>query len=1129
MKSQGQHLTAFCRSQRLIWFVGSTLLLLAASSSQVSAQTVIVDENFKNSILNPGNTNWSFGIGNAVSDPPCLTAALLQASPPTSGSGFIPGCPTTTTNAPAGATNGTIYDSPGNGALRLTPAKNDQAGFVLYNQLLPSNQGLVVSFEFYSYGGEVGADGISLFLLDGSQPIPTQAGAFGGSLGYGTNTTGANAGPGIAGGYVGVGIDEFGNYSNNSEGRVGGKFSGNVQVPDSVALRGNQASSYEYLTGTNDLGDIDFAATFITDRNAAGGIIKRTARITLTPDNKISVEIDFGAGYQLVIPLYDLSNNVTADSRNDPVNQILPPTLRFGFASSTGTFTNIHEIQSLRIDTLVPPVADLSITKTDNLDTANPGDTITYTIVATNNGPAGVFGASVTDTIPSQLENATWTCTAKPGSRCIAPTGSGNINTTINLLPNGAATFTVTAQVKAGATGSIENTASVALPPNSGLTDPTPGNNSATDATSLPAITPDLAIEKTHTGNFIVGKQGVYTLSVRNLPTNGPTTGTVTITDTLPTGFSFVSATGTNWSCSASGQVVTCTYTGGVVAPGENLPAIALKVNVSSAAVGNITNTASVTTPGDDPNNPHQGKNTALDNTTVIFGPVAHKSVRFLRDNDNTGTLTVGDDIQYKIIVQNLSSNPTPFTELVISDVIPTQLQVLRDGGANPVTVDSGFVISPNLPSTSFNGTGSSVTFTQPGTLAPAATVTLTFNARILPNGGSPIANQGSVSYAEDSGTPVLTDASDSNNPSLPGSGVNPGVPITPEAGGNVSQPNDSNADPTIINFVTPINPSGTKSVRLAVDADGSGSLSTGDILEYTITYTNSDPSSLVSDFVVTDAISSGQSFVNGSYKFTAINGSGTTNNSTTVTANPSYNGTTDTNLTNPTTKGVLGARGGKVVINFRAVVTAGVGVTITNQASATASGANVTSPSFTDTVSGPGDLPQGNGNGNNDPTQLIVTASGPARLRLVKRITTVNRTEYSNYVPSDPSDANEAAFPGVSQFLLGVPKLGSETPLRSGDEVEYTIYFLSDGGSPVQKATFCDLIPEGTTFVPNSIETSATVLKSSFFSPLAPLPLGNACANPNNPNGAITMNLGTVPNTAPSNVGFIRFRVKIN
>jgi hypothetical protein len=85
----------------------------------------------------------------------------------------------------------------------------------------------------------------------------------------------------------------------------------------------------------------------------------------------------------------------------------------------------------------------------------------------------------VTDTLPADLTGASWTCVASAGSACGAPSGAGNIATTVNLLSGGTATFTLTATASPTAPGSISNTASIAAP--GGTTDPTPGNNSSTD------------------------------------------------------------------------------------------------------------------------------------------------------------------------------------------------------------------------------------------------------------------------------------------------------------------------------------------------------------------------------------------------------------------------------------------------------------------------------------------------------------------------------------------------------------------------------------------------------------------------------------------------------------------------
>jgi len=69
---------------------------------------------------------------------------------------------------------------------------------------------------------------------------------------------------------------------------------------------------------------------------------------------------------------------------------------------------------------------------------------------------------------------------------------------------------------------------------------------------------------------------------------------TVTVTDVLPTGLTYSSATGTNWACANAAGTVTCTRTGGntVLAVGASYPAITLNVTVAATAPFSVTNTA---------------------------------------------------------------------------------------------------------------------------------------------------------------------------------------------------------------------------------------------------------------------------------------------------------------------------------------------------------------------------------------------------------------------------------------------------------------------------------------------------------------------------------------------------------
>ena len=141
-------------------------------------------------------------------------------------------------------------------------------------------------------------------------------------------------------------------------------------------------------------------------------------------------------------------------------------------------------------DTLTP-LADLAITKTDGVTSATPGGSTTYTITASNAGPSNAPGATVADTFPAALI-ATWTCVGAGGGTCTG-SGSGNISDTVNLPAGGTVTYTVSAAIAAAATGNLANTATVTAP--AGVSDPNPGNNSATDTDTLTPPTPPVVIE----------------------------------------------------------------------------------------------------------------------------------------------------------------------------------------------------------------------------------------------------------------------------------------------------------------------------------------------------------------------------------------------------------------------------------------------------------------------------------------------------------------------------------------------------------------------------------------------------------------------------------------------------------
>jgi len=116
--------------------------------------------------------------------------------------------------------------------------------------------------------------------------------------------------------------------------------------------------------------------------------------------------------------------------------------------------------------------------------------------------------------------------------------------------------------------------------------------------TAVPEVIPrpDLQIGSGAPANLVVGLQGIYPLTVSNAGL-AQATGAITVVDTLPPGLTYVSASGTGWSCNASGQVVTCTHPGPLDAGTSSV--ITLTVEVGSAAYPGVTNIATVSNASD--------------------------------------------------------------------------------------------------------------------------------------------------------------------------------------------------------------------------------------------------------------------------------------------------------------------------------------------------------------------------------------------------------------------------------------------------------------------------------------------------------------------------------------------------
>lgn len=568
---------------------------------------------------------------------------------------------------------------------------------------------------------------------------------------------------------------------------------------------------------------------------------------------------------------------------------------------------------SASVSLTAAPKADLSISK-GHTGVPTAGNPHTYNFTVRNNGPSDVASFTVTDTLDANLTYVS----ASGGATCSAASQNVTCTSTAPLADGQTVNFAVTVNVSAGyAGGVIANTGTVAVP--AGTTDPNSANNSSTDNSNVTVDT-DLGISKTHTGNFTAGVNNDFTLSVENQgPSNAPI-GAVTITDTLDDDFAFVSAIGTDWSCTELDGTVSCTNTAAINA-GNTAPAITLTVLVDSVAKGSAPNTAEVssTTPDSD-----LSDNTSTDTPTIVsdadLGIVkAHVGTAF----------TAGQQEQYTFTVTNAgpSADAPSYT---ITDTLPTGVTFVSATGDATCTVAgqditcTGGGIAAGAPAQvttvtvaiAGSATGTLVNTANiaaaPGTTDPnMANNTSTDNAPVEPNADLSITKThtgdltagANVTYTftVDNGGPsdvasyTITDTLDGNlvyQSSSAGLSCTGTTTITCTGGGITSGNQDvqtvtvkvdsaatpgstmsntaSVAPPTGVNDPDTSNNSSTvnnnvvASADLAISKGHTGNFTAGsNTNDFTIEVTNNGPSD-ASTFTMTDVLPAGMTYVNG-------------------------------------------------------------------------------------------------------------------------------------------------------------------------------------------------------------------------------------------------------------------------
>lgn len=285
---------------------------LLTLNTALSAQTT-----FSESFTGSSAQGWVFG-ANTGDNKPFLTAAT--------GAGGYDG---------AGNAIGAAIDTTGNGWLRLNSNTSNQSTFALLDtEIFAANARIEIDMEYAFWNGS-GADGITFFLIDGTKDSSTfTPGAYGGSMGYAQRTGEA----GMPGGYLGFALDNFGNYSNGSEGRVGGITNDGTLYPNRISVRGPESSNYAYIASNSTplSGQMDFPAA--TTRPDQTGADYRAFKIIFDANNQLTVEMKFGADSAFTTAF---TTDLSAYER--------PETFKIGFTGATGGSTELHEIRNLTL------------------------------------------------------------------------------------------------------------------------------------------------------------------------------------------------------------------------------------------------------------------------------------------------------------------------------------------------------------------------------------------------------------------------------------------------------------------------------------------------------------------------------------------------------------------------------------------------------------------------------------------------------------------------------------------------------------------------------------------------------------------------------------------------------------
>jgi uncharacterized repeat protein (TIGR01451 family) len=581
---------------------------------------------------------------------------------------------------------------------------------------------------------------------------------------------------------------------------------------------------------------------------------------------------------------------------------------------------------------------------------------------------------------------------------------------------------------------------------------------------------PDLSIVKSHGGgNLTRGTTAAYTLTATNVNADS-TAGLVTINDTLPLGATPISASGTGWTCSVSGQTISCTRSD-ALAGGASYPAVTVNINVTQSAPATLTNTGLISGGGDV---------SPLNDTSTDVASVVSTASLSVTDTATPDPVAAGSNITYTQVVTNsgpsAADNATlvtsvPANTTFVSMTAPAGWTCTSPGGGNTGNVICTDVDMAGSTSAAFTMVVKVTTGTANGTVV---TNSVTVSSSVVdPNSANNTASA-SVVVGTTTGAEMTVTNTASPDPVIAGTDITYTQIATNVGSAAATNPTLTETIPANTTFVSISAPTGTTCTTPPVGGTGTVTCtaasapagSSGTVQLVVLVAAGTASGTKITDTATVNATNQGL----GANSATAIDIVASSTQAdlslstvaTPLTVFPGNNITYTQTITNNGPAAGAGAAFSEAVPTGSAFesVSAPAGWTCTTPAV----GATTGTVSCTDSNS----LASGSA------ADIIVVVNVPSTVTAASITANASVTATT----SDPNSANNTTTvvtPVEVTCDLSVTNSGTPVPVAAGGTITYTQIVANSGPSACSTATFNETTPANTTFQSISAPTGWT------------------------------------------------------